>query len=165
MLYERHIFQCMDKIFCVEFQRYPLKFPTKYLTHTLKAVYFIQLWQLRSLRTLIRACETVPCSARSPSAFEGSNCCCLVAGSKLPSAADIWLAEASGLMHLPRAATQAWRHLLWNIREPLSSNVTPSTWDHREINHKTRLSGWQLPQPGDISDVKFRPIMHTDDVP
>ena len=27
-----HIFQCMGKIFCVEFQRYPLKFHTKYLT-------------------------------------------------------------------------------------------------------------------------------------
>ena len=25
---------CMGKIFCVEFQRYPLKFHTKYLTHT-----------------------------------------------------------------------------------------------------------------------------------
>ena len=31
-----HIFQCMGKIFSVEFQRYPLKFHTKYLTHTLK---------------------------------------------------------------------------------------------------------------------------------
>ena len=31
-----HIFQCMDTIFCVEFQREPLKFHTKYLTHTLK---------------------------------------------------------------------------------------------------------------------------------
>ena len=30
------IFQCMGQIFCVEFQRYPLKFHTKYLTHTLK---------------------------------------------------------------------------------------------------------------------------------
>ena len=28
-----HIFQCMGKIFCVEFQRYPLKFHTKYLAH------------------------------------------------------------------------------------------------------------------------------------
>ena len=37
-----HIFQCMGKIFCVEFQRYPLKFRTKYLTHTLKDVIFIQ---------------------------------------------------------------------------------------------------------------------------
>ena len=33
---EMHIFQCMGKIFCVEFQRYPLKFHTKYHTHTLK---------------------------------------------------------------------------------------------------------------------------------
>ena len=37
-----HIFQCMGKIFCVEFQRYPLKFHTKYLTHTLKDMNFIQ---------------------------------------------------------------------------------------------------------------------------
>ena len=36
------IFQCMGMIFCVEFQRYPLKFHTKYLTHTLKDVTFIQ---------------------------------------------------------------------------------------------------------------------------
>ena len=28
----------MDKIFCVEFQRVPLKFHTKYLIHTLKEV-------------------------------------------------------------------------------------------------------------------------------
>ena len=38
-----HIFECMGKIFCVEFQRYPLKFHTKYLTHTLKDVDFIQI--------------------------------------------------------------------------------------------------------------------------
>ena len=39
-----HIFQCisMGKIFCVEFQRYPLKFRTKYLAHTLKDTTFIQ---------------------------------------------------------------------------------------------------------------------------
>ena len=30
------IFQCIGKIFCVEFQRVTLKFHTKYLTHTLK---------------------------------------------------------------------------------------------------------------------------------
>ena len=35
-----HILQCMGKIFCVEFQRYPLKFHTKYLTHTLKDTFF-----------------------------------------------------------------------------------------------------------------------------
>ena len=40
MYYENHIFQCMGKIFCVEFQRYPLKFHTIYRTHTLKDVYF-----------------------------------------------------------------------------------------------------------------------------
>ena len=31
-----HIFRCMGKIICVKFQRAPLKFHTKYLTHTLK---------------------------------------------------------------------------------------------------------------------------------
>ena len=41
VLYENHIFQCMGKIFCVKFQRVPLKFQTKYLTHTLKDVDFI----------------------------------------------------------------------------------------------------------------------------
>ena len=43
-----HIFQCMGKMFCVEFQRYPLKFHTKYLTHTLKNVDFIQGWRFKS---------------------------------------------------------------------------------------------------------------------
>ena len=32
------LFQCMGNTFCVEFQRSPLKFHTKYLTHTLKDV-------------------------------------------------------------------------------------------------------------------------------
>ena len=32
--YKSCIFQCMDKIFSVEFQRYPLKFHTKYLIYT-----------------------------------------------------------------------------------------------------------------------------------
>ena len=36
MLYNNHIFQCMSKVFCVKFQRVPLKFHTKYLTHTMK---------------------------------------------------------------------------------------------------------------------------------
>ena len=43
-----HIFQCMGKIFCVEFQRYPLKFHTKYLTHTLKDMIFMQFWNFKS---------------------------------------------------------------------------------------------------------------------
>ena len=41
-LYESHIFQCMSMKFCVEIQRVPLKFHTKYHTHTLKDAYFIQ---------------------------------------------------------------------------------------------------------------------------
>ena len=44
MLYKNHIFQCMGKIFCVEFQRIPLKFHTKYLTHILKDIDFIHRW-------------------------------------------------------------------------------------------------------------------------
>ena len=36
-----YIFQCMGKIFCVEFQREPLKFHTKYLAHTLKEAILI----------------------------------------------------------------------------------------------------------------------------
>ena len=43
-----HIFQCMGKIFCVEFQRYPLKFHTKYLTHTLKDMIFMRFWNFKS---------------------------------------------------------------------------------------------------------------------
>ena len=43
-----HIFQCMGKIFCVEFQRVPLKFHTKYLTHTLKETIFMQHWNFKS---------------------------------------------------------------------------------------------------------------------
>ena len=39
-----HTFQCIGKLFCVEFRRYPLKFHTKYLTHTLKDMIFIQHW-------------------------------------------------------------------------------------------------------------------------
>ena len=41
ILYKNHIFQCVGKIFCVEFQRVPLKFHTKCLTHTLEGVGFI----------------------------------------------------------------------------------------------------------------------------
>ena len=48
MYHKRFIVQCMGKIFCVEFQRYPLKFHTKYLTHTLKDMTFIQHWNSKS---------------------------------------------------------------------------------------------------------------------
>ena len=41
LLYKNHIFQSMGKTFCVEFQRVPLKFHTKYLTFRLKDVDFI----------------------------------------------------------------------------------------------------------------------------
>ena len=48
MLYKNRIFQCMSKIFCVEFEMVPLKFHTKYLTHTLKDVNFIHRWNFKS---------------------------------------------------------------------------------------------------------------------
>ena len=40
--YEIHMFQCMGNIFCVEFQRAPLKFHTKYVTHTSKDIIILQ---------------------------------------------------------------------------------------------------------------------------
>ena len=48
MLYKNHMYQGMDKIFCVEFQRVPLKFHTKYLAHTLKDMDFIHRWKCKS---------------------------------------------------------------------------------------------------------------------
>ena len=42
-LNEIHIFQCTGNLFCMEFQRQPLKFPTKYLTPTLKDAIFTTL--------------------------------------------------------------------------------------------------------------------------
>ena len=48
---KNHTFRCMGKVFCVEFQRVPLKFHTKYLTHTLKDVDFLSRGEnLRALR-------------------------------------------------------------------------------------------------------------------
>ena len=47
-LYKKnHIFQCMGNIFCGEFQRSPLKFYTKCLTHALKYVHFIHRWKFK----------------------------------------------------------------------------------------------------------------------
>ena len=48
MLHENDIFECMGKIFCVEFQRVPLKFHTKYLTHIMMDVDFIHRWKFKS---------------------------------------------------------------------------------------------------------------------
>ena len=47
-LQKNHIFHCMGKIFCVEFQRIPLQFHTQFLTHTLKDVDFIPRWKFKS---------------------------------------------------------------------------------------------------------------------
>ena len=54
------IFQCMGKIFCVEFQWGPLRFHKKYLTHTLKKTIFIQYWKFKSsqIYELVNVFET-----------------------------------------------------------------------------------------------------------
>ena len=38
----------MGEIFCVEFQRVPLKFHTKFFNHGLEDVIFIQSWNFKS---------------------------------------------------------------------------------------------------------------------
>ena len=43
-----HIFECMGKILCVEFQREPLKFLSKYLTHTFKYKVSVRHWHFNS---------------------------------------------------------------------------------------------------------------------
>ena len=48
MLYKHRIFQCKGQLFCVEFQKHPLKFHTKYLTHSLKFVYFVKKCKFES---------------------------------------------------------------------------------------------------------------------
>ena len=49
----KDIFQCMGKLFCVEFQGVPLKFHTKYLPHTLKDMNFV--WHQDFKSSQIRA--------------------------------------------------------------------------------------------------------------
>ena len=48
LLNQLHNFQCMVKKFCVEFQRVPLKFHTKYPTYTLKDTILIQCLKFKS---------------------------------------------------------------------------------------------------------------------
>ena len=62
MLCKNHIFQGMGKIFCVEFQRAPLKFHTKYLTHTLKDVDCECFWN--APQCLCPACRTTLIATR-----------------------------------------------------------------------------------------------------
>ena len=47
-MYIKRTLQYMGNIFCVEFQRVPSEFHTKYLTHTLKDTIFIQCWNFKS---------------------------------------------------------------------------------------------------------------------
>ena len=68
MLYKDHIFQCMSMIFCVEFQRVPLKFHTKYLTHTLKDD-FIHRWKFKSSSMFLKCPPGVLCPIQSAHSF------------------------------------------------------------------------------------------------
>ena len=61
-------FKSMDKICCVELQRVPLKFHTKYLTHTLKETTFIPSSKFKSSQIVWLICvfETPPFLLMSP---------------------------------------------------------------------------------------------------
>ena len=50
-VYKNCIIQCMGKIFCVEFQRYPLKFHTKYFTNRLEDIDFIHMWKFKRFKS------------------------------------------------------------------------------------------------------------------
>ena len=62
LLNKLHIFQCMCKIFCGEFQRVVLIFYIKCFTHKLKDMTFIQCWKFKSSWTYELVCifETPP---------------------------------------------------------------------------------------------------------
>ena len=56
-LHKIHIFQYMVKIVCVEFQWVPLKFHTKYLTHTWKCKFFLtKCWKFKSSQAYVLIC-------------------------------------------------------------------------------------------------------------
>ena len=61
-LYESHFFPCMYKIFCVEFQRVPLKFHTKYFTHSLKDKDFIKGYNYNSDSRVCKHFLRCPCA-------------------------------------------------------------------------------------------------------
>ena len=44
-----HILRCMSTKFCVKFQRCPLKFHTKFWTHTPQNMYFMRCWKFDDL--------------------------------------------------------------------------------------------------------------------
>ena len=55
-LHKNRIFQCMGMIFCVEFQSYPLKFHTKYLTIYQKMCILYAVENIRALRFKAHTC-------------------------------------------------------------------------------------------------------------
>ena len=70
LLNKLHSFQCMGKIFCVEFQRVHLKFHTKYSTHTL--VCDICKYPIFKLVE-----ETCPCNCHQMTCPLYSQCSCI----------------------------------------------------------------------------------------
>ena len=70
----------MGQIFCVQFQREPLKFHTKYLTHTLKETIFIQYWKFRrsQIYELINVFETPPWSNTDPDLWRLKTSQCVI---------------------------------------------------------------------------------------
>ena len=68
-----HIFQCIGKIFCVEFQRVPLKFHTKYLTHTLKDTILYKVPRLTSSYVFLKS---PPCTYMAPETGHHCRCRC-----------------------------------------------------------------------------------------
>ena len=61
-----HIFQFMDKPFCVEFQGVPLKFHTKYITHTLKDDTFLRAFRFKSSYTFLNPPPPPPTKSSYP---------------------------------------------------------------------------------------------------
>ena len=62
-LYKYCIFQCMGQIFCVEFQRYPLKCHSKYLTPYIERCVLysqVKIWELLDLRAHTRFWNKCP---------------------------------------------------------------------------------------------------------
>ena len=65
-VYKLHIFQCMGKIFCVEFQRYPLKFHTKFVFVKIKNLRATSLYLSRQFWNGPQANEDRGRSVKTP---------------------------------------------------------------------------------------------------
>ena len=120
----------MSKIFCVEFQRYPLKFHTKYLTHTLKDVQCLEKWRFKSsqIYELVSVFETPPNTWRVhgiPPKWCNASC--------------LWFRQCLVAYFMPRYyLKQCWYTVNWKIRNIMIYYYTPRFnevesgvyWDH-----------------------------------